>query len=84
MTYQEDVLELLRANDGALCIGEICKTLPGSPTATRARLRKMERAGLVAIDNSGRRRVTVGYADGSLVTLNVPAGAPAVLVRVRA
>ncbi len=68
MTRQQDILELLRAH-GALCIGAICASLPISRGTTRTLLRAMERAGLVVIEDVGRRTVGVGYSDGSLVKL---------------
>ncbi len=68
MTRQQDILELLRAH-GALCIGAICASLPISRGTTRTLLRAMERAGLVVIDEVGRRKVSLGYSDGALVKL---------------
>ena len=58
---------MLRANDGALCIAAICAALSIGRDSTRAELRRMERAGLVAIDDVGRQKATVGYSDGGLV-----------------
>jgi len=58
---------VLRANDGALCIAAICAALSIGRDSTRAELRRMERAGLVAIDDVGRQKATVGYSDGALV-----------------
>jgi hypothetical protein len=69
MTRQETIKELLRANDGALCIAAICTALAIGRDSTRAELRRMERAGLVTIDNAGRQKATVGYSDGALVEL---------------
>jgi predicted transcriptional regulator len=66
---QQEIIELLRANNGALCIAAICTALPISRGITRSRLREMERAGLVVIEDVGRRTVGVGYSDGSLVKL---------------
>jgi hypothetical protein len=50
-------------------IAAICTALPISRGITRSRLREMERAGLVVIEDVGRRTVGVGYSDGSLVKL---------------
>ena len=69
MTHRQEIIELLRANNGALCIAAICTALPVSRGTTRSRLREMERAGLVVIEDAGRRTVGVGYSDGSLVKL---------------
>jgi len=69
MTRQQHILALLRAHDGALCIAAICASLPIGRDSTRAELRRMERAGLVAINDAGRRRVNTGYSDGALVEL---------------
>ena len=68
MTHQQEIIELLRANNGALCIAAICTALPISRGITRSRLREMERAGLVVIEDAGRRTIGVG-SDGSLVKL---------------
>ena len=75
MTRQQEIIGLLRANGGALCIAAICTALPISRGTTRARLREMERAGLVEIEDAGRRTVGVGYSDGALVKLAAAAAA---------
>ena len=63
MTRQQEIIELLRAHEGALCIAAICTTLPIGHSSTRAKLREMERAGLVVIEDAGR-----GTARGATVT----------------
>ena len=72
---QQDILELLRAHDGALCIAVICAAFPASHALTRAALLKMEAAGLVVIEDAGRQKGRPGHSDGSLVTLTAPAAA---------
>ena len=45
MTRQQEIIELLRANEGGLCVASICAAVPGSHAVTRASLRQMRRLG---------------------------------------
>ena len=64
---QREIVQLLQANGGALCIGRIVEMLPVSRRKTRDRLLELQRAGLLTIDDTGRRRANGGGCGGGVL-----------------